>query len=1161
MAGGFGFSDGSFGGNKTTSQKQSTAAQQLRSSLSRIASQAEQNKTIQSYGNRAQTFASQFDNRIANPLENVGASILNVLNRPSQGVLRGIQAQQTGTNIPHAIAQGLSGPIGQHQINFREALNTDNWQTGKGFVSPQAEQAAATQSFIPDDVHVNPIVRALDKGLAGAADLGGTVVTDPMTYVPFGALARVAELAGVGKVATKVAQTAPAAKIADAFNPAAKTARELGPSTAEDVSQGIAGMRGQAAEKITDLQRNFNSVESDLAKTGVDPAKFNIDVATPALESGNWQQVSQGLRDAGKVHEARYLDAQHALRQKLTDIQVSNGSLKNPLPVDTYMYHAATPEYQSFLKSLPPAEAEAGFGYKPQTPGAFIGEQYGRRFMPGATIAEKNAAVFEKSGGKVKTAFEPNSAKALGIKAQKVIESDAKLGLINYLGTLNDAAGNKLVHHIPDVSEHVRDLRTSTRAQLKDLDRQIGRAKTAVQRDAVVDSGARSTNKIATELIQRGSKRVQDLEELVRKAESRTVASGIDKRAASEAGRRGERAVAEKVTGKLSSAADINAELRAVLSDASIPAGVRAEIRKDYAAARRAAASEASLVRSQNRAARLTASQANNAETARVTTRSVQQRIGVTTAAAKYENVIQRSLRRQLAQAQRDLDIAVRRQAQSTLRGAASKEAHVNLLAKRSETVQASKAQMRELRSTEKIPRPAGYAKVSLGPAGHAYMPSSLADRLNALSKHEDTGEFEKLMGTGTQVMKNLLLNPVPFAIARTTRDLFPNLVNMVAKGFRDPQSLVEAGKVMRMLNKSYKAGLTHEEAIAALPVKYRTLEEEISKRGAVNSGQLRSDVSHGIGLGQSQELGARVKRGLNVKDAEGYATRHGARLNTLGDDLSRRAMFYDQVKQHGDFKIAAKNAKEAMFDFADLGDAEKKLRKYIVFWTWMARNAKLQAWTLAHVPQVPLNVARGQHDLQGTDTGNTSVANYALNADEVPLFKVGKTPVLGTIQSPFNAASQTLQPLADIASYFAPSKYTTQQGLQGGLAGLASNVGGLPGTLTKTALEEAAGVNLFTGAPIKGTKSDVIKQALLNVTPRGTQYASIGGSLAGNDQAAKTAALMKLLGVSTTLAGDKQNLGETYRRNRAAQDAANQQGIPTVTQLKRTGKAKAASK
>jgi hypothetical protein len=865
---------------------------------------------------------------------------------------------------------------------------------------------------------------------------------------------------------------------------------------------------------------------------------------TPVLEAGDHVEASQWLRSQGREAEASYLDATDQLRREITDVRMNSGLLKKAYDTNRYVPHQITDEARKAISKIPEAQQEI-LGYRPQGPGEFLSntETKSRSFMPGATIAEKNAAIAEKYG--IKDAYETNAAKALGKKAATTYDQATKVDLVHKIGDMTDEAGNKLLHFIPDNTKQVRDLEVATKAQVRDLDKQRKKLETAVQREKTGDARKLGKAEVATAVIRRTSKRIEGLEAALRSAESRRTAAGVDKRAAQSA------ATPSKLGAPSRTTAAIKSELNAVLADASIPDYVRTQIRQEYTAALKGAVQEKKFRQGYNAA-----------ETARTATKGVQQRVGATRTSVKYENVLVKTIEKQLKQAQSDMDHAVRRNSRSTLSGVVNRDRLADLVDQQKQLKAEFRQSKKELRDAEKIERPTGFVKKKMGPLGEAYMPESLSKRLNEIEgKVKEPGVWDTIskgMSVGTQVLKNLVLNADIAIVARNTRDLAGNLPNMAANGFKDPRTFTTAGRIQSALHKAHKQGLSTDEAIATLPPKWRRFETEIQKYGVVNSGQLRSDVTHGIGIGESNSLGARIKRGFDVRNAEGYLTQRGAALNTVVDDVSRRAMFIDQMLQHGDPKEAAKATKNALFDYADLGQGEKELRKLIIFWTFTARNAKMQAIVAASNPRIPLNVSRLQADVGNADTGDTPIASYALAGRQAPLMKVGGVPILGTLQSPFDAAASSLQPLADIASWALPEKFTTTRGAQGGLADLLStNLGGTYGQAAKSAIETATGTDLRSGAPLKGTKGDQIRRSLLNIAPRGTQYNSTQDKLRTGTPAERVSTLLRLGGLSTTVASDKSALSETYARNRAAEDSAQRQGIPSLTELKKTGKLK----
>lgn len=456
---------------------------------------------------------------------------------------------------------------------------------------------------------------------------------------------------------------------------------------------------------------------------------------------------------------------------------------------------------------------------------------------------------------------------------------------------------------------------------------------------------------------------------------------------------------------------------------------------------------------------------------------------------------------------------------------------------------------------------PDGFVKVP-GTNGQYLAHRTVAKEIARLDgKLKDPTQVQALLdqsAKATQLIKNYTLNAAPFFVGRVVRDAFGNQIAMWTKGFKNPKAYAVAIRSDKALRAAMKDGKSYEEAIASLPADLRKFEELMAQRGTVNSGQLRSDISHASDIALTK--GERRKQKLTPTNAEAFGTKTGSSVNTFVDDISRRAMFIDQMWQHGDADVAAKAVKEALFDYGDLTDTEKGIRKVVWFYTFMARNLELQAWALANAPAKSVNAQRALETLlTDDDAGEGSILPQdQLNSGQNPVFTLGKIPIMGGIQTPLDAAAQALQPLADIGSYAAPEKYTTQAGWQGGVAGLLGQVGGAPGGLAKQLAEEASGSDIYTGAPLEKGKRETLQRFLESQLPRGTQYRKTAEDIEGGSDAERVARLLSTLGLSSTAVTDKRQLAEVLRRKRSIEESAERQKLPTVTALKNSKKTKA---
>lgn len=1223
---------------KTDAQKKSTAAKGASSAALRLRSVKEpQSQTLLSYGKGAQTYEQQEKASKANPLERIGSTIFAQLNRPSQAVLRGIQAADTGEGVGgvlRGIGRGVTGSkdgfrlMPEDETNLRGALNTSDFQR-VGLDRAAAEEEAEKQG----------------GRVAGLFDVVGTTILDPTTYTGIGGLARTGGLArsgikaiekelgkdvaaevaakgtariakenpeqfarieqalrasegasrlgadelaekmlgGKGNALTrnrgaleqaqglrfgtktvltkdtkdkalgtvtsplgKAASQLPGAnkvsafsdKIANALQVRHGIKRELGEDVADAGGLIEAGAGGKAALKKTDIMNKFGELERALIKADINPDTFSREVVTPALEAGRHLEVADQLRAAGRDIEADYIRAADELRRSVTDENVAAGLLseKNLHNVDTYVPFQPTPEFETWLRDNPQQAAEL-FSYKPNTEGILRNAEVYRRRL-GPTISRANEQVRQLTGGAVPEAFDTNAVSAIGRKAAQTLENVRKTDIVKGYENIVDETGNPVAVRVVDNTSQIKKIDRAQKQAIKALDAEINQVKRKVAGEKATTLAHHRSLRDLDKSIASATQFAEKLSALSRKMGGRAIASGVEKRTARAAV---DVPAAHGMLSMINKLSDVKSFRDDVFQNSASSSAERAAAQSLVTAARKALAAE--------RAA------------AKTGTRKAGERIGSANATAKFSKLLLDLAERDQRAAMREVErLTAKRQKMAATAPASSAEKLAMLQQERRDLLQSAKTQKAQLRD-EATKLPNGYVTVDAGPLGKFYARPAIAKRWSEIEgKSRQPGAW-KFLGdiseAGTQSIKNLLLNAPPFFIARSNRDLFGNMIQMWSKGFKNPKHFAEAAKVQKQIASNIKDGDTYEQAIARLPQKYRELEELIYRDGVTNSGQIRSDVSHidlGIGKSKSQQ---RVGR-LSPTNAENYLTHWGSLYNTVLDDFSRRAMYYDQIAQHGDSKLAAQVTKEALFDYADLAEGEKALRKFIPFYTFMARNLQLQKWALQNVPQKSLAIDRLRDSMADEEvSGKKYLPQYALRAGQIPLFGVDGVPVLGTIQTPQQAAEQTVQPLVDIASFGLSPKYRTQENVRGGLAGLTANIGGLPGSIAKTTAEGATGVDLFTGAPLQGTRQERIANALLSAVPRGSQIKGTSKAVTAGTEAERLAAALSLLGVSGTAVTPKRETSELYRRKRAIEDEANLQDIPTATELKKQGKMK----
>lgn len=956
------------------------------------------------------------------------------------------------------------------------------------------------------------------------------------TILPQTAVAGAAEATGLAKVGAKISAS-PVGKLgratSDLFTPLAKTIRAQGEGAGNALSANRAARAGEATIRTNDMVDQVQKLVKALPK-GVNAEKLDQEVLMPALETGTHVQVAQQLRAGGKDAEADLLEHLDALRQHITDEKLSNGTIAQQQLRDrnTYVPWSSTDKFSQHLAARP-EQAEDLFGYRPQQAGILNDAAVHFRRLPFDTVKEANAHITAKSGFEGK-AFHDSSIRALTKEAAKTYEHTSKIRMMDDMTKEVDDLGRPLAVRGVDNVKEVATLRKTLNTDLRDLDKKIRKISTEKAKGSVRAVAHRRATKAAQATLAAARTAYDKAEARVAHFENRTIAAGADQRTAKELG--------------TASQAPLSDSYRKI-DEVRREADTGASIRKPLAAARQELRG------------------AKQVEAKRSGAKSVQQRVGATRTSAKYEGLLLRNAKAALSKADTAMQQAARRSQSLAENVPASVDDELAAArAERKQLKDGFSAQRNELQSAEKVERPSGYLRLDLGPAGRVYVhPQMREDILSFTSKVKNKDDLHTLgraLDSANQATKNLILNFPVFIAARNSRDFASNAIQAWQKGFSDPTAFKPAANIMRaLLSKS--EGATRAERLAAsrLSPQEQNWLKLMEEHGALGTGQISGDVRQGkaIALTRSEK----IKLAANPTNSESILTRHGSAVNDVGDKFWRAAMFIDQIKKHGDPRLAAKATKEALFDYTELTNADRAIKRVVPFYSFLKKNLALQAWALGNVPQKSLYIDRlRQNTSNDQSTGNSVLPDYALRTNQQALFKIGGVPILGSIQTPQDAAEQAIQPLVDIGSMAGGNKYRTQAGAQGGLAGLLQNVGGVPGGPAEEVFQEASGNNLFTGAPLDTGSGATAKRWLTDLTPRGTQAAGITGAL-GNKatKADKATQVLKLLGVTTTADTAKKQTGEIYRRKRVVEDSAKRQGIPTATALKKAKAKKTTAK
>lgn len=1104
---------------------------------------------------------------------------------PAEKALADAQANHTALLKQSVAGPGPAATLGEsvdHAIKTADAIkaNADTIKSAAAGLAQAhtttgaAADAAEAKAFgAPSRLGNTQGSLAQPQGLKFA---GRTVLKQSTVADAAGKLA-----SPLGDVLSKIPGSAKAAEVAKSagetvaggLKARAATARSLGQVAADTFLNQHASAVTRAAVKSSDLR---NAIEHKISKLpkGFDLTNFDENVLTPALETGKHEELAASLRSKGPNPVADLVDLAHGLRVKTAQERRESGALKtSELKINNNKYvptAAPTKEGQAWLDNRENlAKAHEIMGHTPaHSNGVLRGVQTFARKVPGDTIKERNAYLAEHTG--VAKFFPESGLHALLSDAVAAHRETGMSELLHSLTGEVDEHGNQLLHKAVDNSDKIAAETASRKAALAPVNRrivQLNLSKGVAQEGRQASERGLKASALRIGALQRAVDKAQSL---VSKHEGRTIAAGADKRAAGDAGK-----VSDVAERKLSTVAEVRAQFRELLSDPTLPADVAADLRKEEAAAILEVRKEAEHIASQTAAKGAVAA-----------SKGVQQRIGRTGAAAKYEGVLHTAAKAQQARAEKALAKESTRHAKMLTQAPISKAARDAELtqrkAQRDEIKTTSRSKVASLKAEEEAARPAGTAelKVAGGKMGSFYgHPDLISDIEDLEQKAHDPGFAEKVQRyaqDGTQAMKNLTLNLPPFILASNGKNQAGDMIQMIQEGFSDPTAYKPAGRIIKAIvspNQSLaktiikggtdRAGKTRAEGLEGLSAEDRNTVREMDSVGLLDTGQTKADLSHSpLALTDAEKR----KAALDPRNAESIWTRHGAQVRDIQDQVNRIAMFVDGRRKGLSVQAAADQARRGLYDYKDNTKFDAQAKKYILFYSFLKKNVEQQGRAVLTHPARMINVQRAQDQaatVNPDSAGNTVLPGYALKAGQVPLGSVGGIPILGGFQTPQAQAMQSVQPLVDIATAIAaPKKYQTQAGLSGGLGALTQNLGGLLPTVATQLLSETAGKNIVTGAPLSPARSDLYRRNIEAFIPRGSQFrgglTQTGATGPGTTDAEKTAYILGLLGVSSTAVTPQKSYDEILNRNQQITTAAKAQGIPAASALKKAAVSKA---
>ena len=300
-------------------------------------------------------------------------------------------------------------------------------------------------------------------------------------------------------------------------------------------------------------------------------------------------------------------------------------------------------------------------------------------------------------------------------------------------------------------------------------------------------------------------------------------------------------------------------------------------------------------------------------------------------------------------------------------------------------------------------------------------------------------------------------------------------------------------------------------------------------------------------------------------------------------ENNARLAHFFSKMDEGLDAAQAGHSVRKYLFDYSDVTQFEKNVLKRIVpFYTFMRKNTPLQLHDAMVNPRRILTTRRLLESISDAEDQDLSaLPSFALNGGQVPLAGgiaqwiagEGGVPVLGAPDLPTNAAFSTIDPFVQlVAELPGLDSVITDEFKAEERGDIFRGLVGLPGggatEVTKYLIENATETDLFTGAPIPPDKGleRLIKATLPVYAKAEKMFVNFDDLLPdgegipeGRVSRAKLQVLKMTLGLSLTIVDPQRERNELYRRLDAldaeiAEAEALGIRVPTITELRKDG-------
>jgi len=465
-----------------------------------------------------------------------------------------------------------------------------------------------------------------------------------------------------------------------------------------------------------------------------------------------------------------------------------------------------------------------------------------------------------------------------------------------------------------------------------------------------------------------------------------------------------------------------------------------------------------------------------------------------------------------------------------------------------------------------------GMKPINLGEGGTIYAHPDIAPELEEYVRITGASgamaDVEKFLDGWMRLWKSYATVPLIGGTGFHVKNSIGNVFNNTLRGVALP-AYKEAFEGQNLIRKAKKA--FPDDDIPTALLKNGVPEDQVARielaieNQIVDEGFLNTDLGERAAAElKSTKRGpvATIKRKAGAEGVEHMlGVPSGRAVGQLIEDNARLAHFFHVLDETGDAAMAAQSVRKYLFDYGDLTPFEKRgLKRVSAFYTFTRKNTPLQFQSLIDNPTAYTRANLAKNALMGNGDGEGSPGfmdeiGTPLGKSQSSFLSGTGNPVVGNIETPFDAATKTADPLLFLAG-----RRSAQEAAQGLFGNLSGGVIEVPKALG----DFASGSSAFSGSELKDPEGNYKASPWLRLTdsvvPAGGKLMRLtGNKSAGNAENARIRIIKALTGIQAKEVTPKMKEIAASQDLKTVQDvidALKKAGVavPTESELKQLG-------